>query len=145
MRAVNKEARPAMTTFRPSTLLRQALLADAAVSGATGLLLALGAGPLAGLLALPEGLLRYAGLVLLPFAASVAWLGTRGDPPRVAVRAVITVNALWTFESLAILLGGWVTPNMLGHAFVVAQALAVAALAAAQVVGLRRSAPAVAA
>lgn len=133
-----------MSTFRPSTLLRQALLADAAVSGATGLLLALGAGPLAGLLALPEGLLRHAGLVLLPFAAVVGWLGTRERPPRAAVRAVVVVNALWAAESLVLLIGGWVAPNALGHAFVVAQALAVAALAGAQHVGLRRSAPTVA-
>lgn len=133
-----------MSTFRPSTLLRQALLADAAVSGATGLLLALGAGPLADLLALPEGLLRHAGLVLLPFAAAVGWLGTRERPSGAAVRAVVVVNALWVVESLALLVGGWVAPNALGHAFVVAQALAVAALAGAQQVGLQRSAPTVA-
>lgn len=130
-----------MSTFRPSTLLRQALLADAAVSGATGLLLALGADPLAGLLGLPEGLLRHAGLVLLPFAAVVGWLGTRERPSRAVVRAVVVVNVLWAAESLIVLIGGRVTPNALGHAFVVAQALAVAALAGAQYAGLRRATP----
>ena len=129
-----------MSTFQPSTLLRQALLADAAVSGATGLMLTLGAGPLAGLLALPEGLLRYAGLVLLPFAALVAYLGTRERLPRAAAWTVVVVNALWAAESLAMPLGGWVAPNALGYAFVVTQALAVAALAGAQYAGLRRSA-----
>lgn len=40
--------------MRSPLFLRRALLADALVSGATGLLLLLGAGLLAGLLELPE-------------------------------------------------------------------------------------------
>ena len=58
-----------MSIFRPSTLLRYALIGDAVASGATGLLMAGGSGLLAGLLGLPEELLRVAGLVLLPYAA----------------------------------------------------------------------------
>ena len=66
----------------PANLLRLALVADAVASGATGLLMFAGAGLLAGLLGLPDELLRYAGVVLLPFAAFVAYVGTRGDIPR---------------------------------------------------------------
>ncbi len=51
-----------------SMLLRVALLGDAAASGGMGLLLTAAASPLASLLALPEPLLRGAGLVLLPYA-----------------------------------------------------------------------------
>ncbi len=59
-------------TLKLTPFLRLALLGDAAASGATGLLLATAAGPLAPLLGLPEPLLRSAGLVLLPYAAAIA-------------------------------------------------------------------------
>jgi hypothetical protein len=65
-------------------LLRRALLGDAIISGATGLLMLGGATLLASLLALPEPLLRYAGLVLLPFAAFVAYVGSRANISRSA-------------------------------------------------------------
>lgn len=58
-----------------SPLLRRALLGDAAASGCVGLMLAAAAPTLASLLALPEPLLRAAGMVLLPFAGLVAWAG----------------------------------------------------------------------
>jgi hypothetical protein len=61
----------AASTTAP-TLLRRALLADAIISGGTGALMALAAGPLSGLLGLPAGLLLWAGIVLLPFAAALA-------------------------------------------------------------------------
>jgi hypothetical protein len=47
--------------IRPSMLLRRALLADAIFSGASALLLSLGAGALAPLLDLPQALLRETG------------------------------------------------------------------------------------
>lgn len=131
-----------MSTSRPSTLLRIALFADAAASGATGLLMAFAAGPLADLLALPEALLRYAGLALLPFAALVAGLALRETLARPAVWAVIVCNALWAVDCVALAFGGWVEPSGLGLAFILMQALVVAGLAEAQYVGLRRSAAA---
>ncbi len=57
--------------------LRFALLIDAAVSGATGVLMAAGASPLASLLGLPELLILAVGLFFLPYAAALVWLGTR--------------------------------------------------------------------
>ena len=129
-------------TLHPTPFLRFALLGDAAASGATGLLLAAGAGFLASLLGLPEGLLRVAGLVLLPYAAFVAWLGTRGaGPARNAVRAVVVVNLLWALDSVLLLALGPVAPNGFGVAFVLAQALAVLGFAAMQWTALRGVAP----
>jgi hypothetical protein len=122
---------------RPNSLLRYALLADAAASGATGLLMAGGAGPLSALLQLPEPLLRWAGFILLPFAAVVLFVGTRRAIPRGAVIGIIIVNALWVVDSFALLATGWVHPNLLGAAFIGAQAIAVGVLALAQVLGLR--------
>ena len=125
---------------RPSTFLRCVLFADAAISGVSGLLMALGAGQLSALLGLPEPVLRYAGLALLPWAALVAWLALRDAPPRVAVGAVILGNLLWAADCVVILLAGWVEPTGLGLAFVLAQALTVALLAELQYFGLRRTA-----
>jgi len=123
--------------MQPSNFLKSALLADAIVSGATGLLLFLGAEFLAGLLQLPETLLRPAGLFLLPYAALVAFLATRVNPPTWAVWAIILTNTLWAIESIVLLFGGSVTPNVLGYTFVIAQALVVAGFAGAQFVGLQ--------
>lgn len=121
-------------------LLRRALQADALVTGATGLLMAFGAPLLAGLLVLPEPLLRYAGLALLPFAVFVALVARRTPISRGAAGAVVGINLLWAVDSLALLLTGWVAPNLLGVGFVVAQALVVAGFAWFQALGLRRSA-----
>jgi hypothetical protein len=119
--------------------LRRALLLDAVISAVTGLVMAGGASFLADLLALPAPLLRYAGLVLLPFAAVVAFTATRARVARGAVWAIVLVNALWALDSVALLLTGWVAPNLLGAGFILFQAAVVAGFAALQFLGLRRS------
>jgi hypothetical protein len=121
------------------SFLRRILLADAATSAATGVLLLADAGLLAELLALPADLLRFSGIVLLPFAALVALLATREHLPRRAVWAVIAANALWALGSVLLLVSGWIEPAALGIAFVLAQALVVALFAEAEYVGLRRT------
>jgi hypothetical protein len=52
---------------------------------------------------------------------------------------VIAANAIWAIDSIALLFTGWVQPNLLGQAFVVAQALSVAAIAELQYIGVKRS------
>ncbi len=118
-------------------LLRHALLGDALASGATGLLLVLGAAPLAALFGFPESLLRTAGASLLPFAALVAWTGSSASPPRRAAWAIVALNTLWAGESFGLLWIGGYSPTALGTAFVVAQALVVASFAELQWFGLR--------
>jgi hypothetical protein len=125
--------------IHPSLFLRRAILADAIFSGASAVLLTLGASELASWLSLPEALLRETGMFLIAYAALVGWLGTRQAMPKPLVVIVIAGNAAWTLASIALLLSGAVTPNLLGDAFVVAQATAVGALAELQYVGLRRS------
>lgn len=131
-----------MTTVQPSPLLRRALQLDALVSGAAGLLMTLGAGPLSALLALPAVLLTGAGLSMLPWCAVLLWLARRDTLDRRAVWAVIAVNAVWVVDSVLLLAGGWVQPTLLGQAFVIAQALAVVLFAELQFLGLKRSAEA---
>jgi len=127
-----------MLSFRTSSFLRRALLADAIASGATGALVVFGASLLEGLLGLPSALLRGAGLVLLPFVAFIVWTGTRENIAPPAVWIVIVANAVWALASILLLLSGAVAPTMLGYGFVIAQAIVVAALGELQYIGLRR-------
>ncbi len=127
-----------ISTAEPS-LLRRALLADSVVTGASGLLLTLAAGPLADVFDVPTLLLRLAGVSLLPYTALVLYIATRGTIPRRGTWAIIGLNLLWAVDSLLLLITGWVDPSALGIAFIIAQALIVAAFAEAQYLGLRRS------
>jgi hypothetical protein len=129
-----------MSYAQPNTFLRYALLADAIASGATGLLLIAGAGLLESLLNIPVALSREAGLVLIPYVAFVATVGTRENIMRGAVWAIIVANAVWALASVALLVSGWIAPNMLGVIFIAAQAAVVAVFGELQLVGLRRSA-----
>ncbi len=128
-----------MQFFRASTFLRRALLADAATCVATGLLLLLGSGVLEQFLGLPAELSRYAGVSLLPFAALLIYLAARENLSPPAVWAVIVLNALWTVDSILLLLSGWIEPTELGYAFVIFQAFGVAMFAALEYFGLRKS------
>ena len=130
--------------IHPSQLLRRALLADAIFSGIAAVLLTLDATALEPLLELPEVLLRETGLFLIAYTALVGWLAARARVPKALVVLVIAGNAAWTIGSIALLFSGTVTPNLLGEAFVVAQAIATGVFAELQYIGLRRSGGAVA-
>ncbi|MBA3712753.1 MAG: hypothetical protein H0W76_09930 [Pyrinomonadaceae bacterium] len=129
-----------MQLFRTSTFLRWVLLADAATCIAIGLLMIFGSDLLAQFLGLPKELSRYAGLSLLPFAAFLIYLARRENLSPPAVWSVIVLNALWTIDSLLLLLIGWVDPTGLGYAFIIFQACGVAMFAALEYLGLRKSA-----
>src|SRR4029079_13591747 len=78
-----------MSTIHPTPFLRKVLLLDAAASGATALLLIAGAGLLDGLLGLPVALMREAGLILVPFVAFAARVGTRAEVSRGAIWTIV--------------------------------------------------------
>jgi hypothetical protein len=122
-----------------SPFLRRVLLADAVFSGASAALIAPAAGAIAPMLQLSEALLRETGLFLVAYTALVAWLSARQAVPKALVMIVIAGNAAWTLASIALLLSGLVSPNLLGEAVVVAQAIATGVLAELQYIGLRRS------
>ena len=122
-----------------SRLLRLALVADAAATAATALLLVAFGAPFEALLGLPVTLSRTLGVGLLPCAAIVAYLGTRTQISRGAVWAVIVCNVFWVVDSALLLMGNWIDPTPLGVAFVIAQAIVVAGFADLQFVGLRRA------
>ena len=127
-----------MTQSHTPSFLRRALLADASISAATGLLMALGATSLDSLLGLPTALLQYAGLGLLPIAAFIAYIAIREPMARPAVWLIIACNGLWVLESIWLLLSGMVTPTGWGQAFVLTQAVCVTVLAELEYIGLRR-------
>lgn len=122
-----------------STFLRGALVADAIASGAMGLLLAIAATPLASLLALPDAFLREAGLLLIPYALFVGYLGSRARLPVKLAWLIVAGNAVYVVASFALLFGHWLTPNLLGELFIAAQAIVVGVLAELQYIGTRRS------
>jgi hypothetical protein len=128
-----------------STLLRRALLGDGITSGAMALLTVAAAAPLANLLALPEPFLRETGLLLIPYALFVGYLGSRATLPVGLAWLIVAGNTAWTLASFALLLGNWLSPNLLGEIFIAMQAIAVGVLAELQYIGTRRSGAGVAA
>jgi hypothetical protein len=128
-----------MTSIRASSLLRRVLVVDAVSSGALGVAMIAFAELFASLLQLPVELVSEAGIVLLPFAAFVGFVASRPEPTRIAVWIIIALNAVWVVDSIILLFTGWVAPNGLGYAVVIAQAAAVLVLADLEYMGLRRS------
>ncbi|MCC8957777.1 hypothetical protein H8B02_31410 [Bradyrhizobium sp. Pear77] len=122
-----------------SQLLRRALLADAVFSGVSAIAMVLDAGALASLLGLPEALLRETGLFLIAYTALVGWLGARTSLPKGPVILVVAGNAAWTLASIALLLSGAVSPNLLGIIVILARAIATGVFAELQYMGLRKS------
>jgi hypothetical protein len=123
-----------------NSMLRPILAFDAATCAAMGLLLALAAGPIAAITALPVPLLREAGIVLLPFAAFVLWAAKRGGGW--PVQAVVAANIAWVAASVALIASPW-GGNAFGMAFVTMQAATVALLAGLQWRGLGQAATAI--
>jgi len=126
------------TLTPPTAFLRRALLADAVLSGGTGLMMIAGAHALGDLLALPAILLRAAGMLLMPYVAFVLFVALRDYIARPAVLTIVVINLLWAVASIGLLFTGLVAPNLLGYAFVIGQAVIVAALGELQYVALRR-------
>ena len=118
----------AAMTNRPS-VLRRVLLVDAAASGSMGFLFLAGASLLAQPLGLPDALLRWTGLILIPFAASLVWVARHPSISREIVRTIVGLNVLWAVGTPLLLVTSWVRPTVLGELFVIVQAIAVAGFA----------------
>ena len=128
-----------MSIIHSPKFLRVVLLVDAATCVATGLLMTLGGDILSRLTAVPEPLLRYAGISLFPVAIFMALVGTRESIVPTGVRVTIIGNALWVAGSALLLFGGMIAPNALGYVVISVQAAAVALLAELEYFGLRKT------
>lgn len=123
---------------RPALLVR-ALLANAALSGTSGLILLLAAGPAGAWLGVAEPwLLRALGGGLVAFGTGLYFLARSERPGRGLVLAASVADIAWVAASAALLLGlpGLLTPA--GRAAVAAVALVVAGLGGAQLAGLQQ-------
>lgn len=112
--------------------LRIVLKLDAAASAALGAIAAVGGSLLDSVLGLPAALLHPLGALLLVWAAAVAWVATRPEIPRAGVMAIVDLNVAWVLASVALVALDWFTPTAAGVAVTLAQAAAVAVLAALQ-------------
>jgi hypothetical protein len=131
-----------MKTVHPSPLLRFALLVDAVVSGAMGVLQLSAAAKMASLLELPQTLLERTAEFMVIYMLVLAVMATRIRLWSTAVMFIVFGNLLWSLGCVALLLTGTLSPNALGTAFVLMQAAAVTVFAVLEWRGLRRSAPA---
>lgn len=121
-----------------SPFLRNVLLLDALVSGAAAIILLGRAHMLSPLLEIPQSLLFWSGAALVPFVLMVLAVSRRQAVSRGMLLEIIAINAAWVIASFGLLVSGFIAPNLLGIAFVSAQAIAVALFAELQYVGLRR-------
>jgi hypothetical protein len=125
-----------LATTPRADLLRLALVADAAVTGANALAYLAGAVVLESVLGVPTALLVVLGAFLAVYSALVLRLATR--PARAGVVAVILANLAWAAGSLLVLALDTFTPDPVGQVWIALQAVVVAGFAALQYLGLRR-------
>jgi hypothetical protein len=118
-------------------LLVRSIRLDALMSGSSGLLAAAGAPALDGVLGVSTAFLVVLGIFLLGYAGSLLLLA-RGGAPALGAKAVIAGNALWVVTSVVTVVADWLTLTTAGTIVALAQAAAVALIAEAQWVGLRR-------
>ena len=126
-------------TIENTPFLRNTLLADAAMGAAAAALTILGSGFLAGLLQLPQALIFWAGVLLVPIAGFLLVMARRATIPRSWLREIVFINWAWVAASAGILVFAPIAPNALGVAFIVAQAVAVAAFAFCEGLALRQA------
>lgn len=115
---------------------RPFLLLDATVTAVNGLAYVAAAGLLADWFGAPVGLQRGLGAFLVLVGLSVTVLATRRPVPRRGVLALVVLNEAWVVASVAYAVMGDLTG--LGRAWIVLQALVVAAFAAGQLWLARR-------
>jgi hypothetical protein len=114
----------------PTPRLGRIIVLDACTGFAMAVPLILAAPWVGALTGLPPGFLRAVGLALIPLAAFMLATGLGRLGWGWAVATVIWGNVAWVVASVAVLVG--LAPNALGTAFIIAQALVVAAFAYAE-------------
>ena len=133
------------TTFSANSgqmgLLRGVLLGNASFSIITGLAFLLWSQPIATFLGgVPALEIIALGVILLPFAAFVAWAATRPTINRQAVRIIIAMDIAWVLGSALLLLTGVLPLTSGGKWAIGIVADIVACFALGQFIGLRRAA-----
>lgn len=117
-----------MPTTQSSLSMKSILLIDAATCLLMGAALLVASGMIACLTGIPQSLLFYAGVLLVPIGLFMAATGVWWRESSFAIWMIILGNVLWVVASLA-LLSGIIAPNALGVIFILAQAVVVGVLA----------------
>lgn len=126
----------------PSSTLRRALWADAAVSGAAGALQLAGGATFAMTAGLPASLTLPSGVFLLAYAAMLVAMARASRLHAGLVALVVVGNLGWAIGCIGLPLAGMLDPAPLGWAWLALQALAVVVFAAWEGAGWRASQPA---
>jgi hypothetical protein len=129
------------TRIAPSPALRRALLADAVVSGSTGLLQVAGGAAVISLFGLPKALVLGSGLFMLVYAVALVGLTRASVVGELWVAVIVVGNFAWADACVALWAFDVVSLTPLGMVWLLAQAAVVTALAAWQAVGWRMSRP----
>ena len=126
---------------RPSTLLRAALIIDAAASGTIAFLQLMAPHLAARAFGLSVELLLATSVVLGAWAGAMFWLASSTALARAVVVTLVAGNLLWSGACVALVM---LAPprTALGVAMLIVQAAGTVAFAVAQAVGLRQSQPA---
>jgi hypothetical protein len=129
-------------TVNVTPFLRNALLLDAAGSGAVGIVLLAAPAMLADLFGLPQRLLLVVAIGIFGWVALLVLAARRPTLSAMLARTFVLGNAGYVAASFGILLLGLVQPTMLGALFICAQAMAVALFTVLQWLALRGQAAA---
>ncbi|MBY8977957.1 hypothetical protein KHP62_19250 [Rhodobacteraceae bacterium NNCM2] len=116
---------PALKTSSLHSILKL----DAATCIGMGVLLIAAPALLSSHTLIPQALLFWAGVALLPTAAFMAGLSLLGTIPAWGKMTVIAGNAAWAFASVALPATGLIPANTFGWAFLIGQAVVVAIFA----------------
>jgi hypothetical protein len=107
--------------------LKTLITVDALTCTAMGVVLLFASAPISAITHIPQALLHWAGLSLLPIAAFMA-ITAAASAPRWAVNLVILGNLLWAIASIILPAGGFIIPNPAGWFFLIGQAALVVLL-----------------
>lgn len=128
-----------MTKLTMTPFLRGVLRVDAVLSALTAAAMLLDAERLAGWTGLPPGLVLAVGAGLVPWAALLAWLAGRVAVARAAIGTVVALNFLWVIDCALVAFGAFGSPQGLGIAVAVVQAVGAFVVTELEWLGLKRA------
>lgn len=111
-------------------ILKKILALDAITCALMGVVLVSFASILCELMGVSKDLLFYAGCLLFPTAAFMAFLSCQDDPSASGVRLVVIGNIAWVAASFLVL--AIADPNLVGAGLIILQALVVVLFAWAE-------------
>jgi hypothetical protein len=126
-----------MQNRHPLWTLANLLTLDACTCAGMGVALSVFHMPVSAWTGIPAPLLFWAGVALLPVATFMAIIARMRPIPTLAAHAVVGGNVAWILASLGLPITSAISPNPLGWAFMISQAVVVAVLTTAEYVAAK--------